>query len=274
MLVERHDWTHDQYHQHPATSRSRVADLLRDPALYAARHEHHELDQADTKALRFGQLFHLLILEPARWRELVAVEPEGLDKRTKVAKAWAKEAEERGRLIVSMKDAATLAAMRDALFAEPASNDRTRQIAQAAISRGRREVSYTWRDHVTGIACKARLDTVLEDRSIIVDLKTTSKTDPDRIAWSCRDYLYHLQDAWYSEPLRLEGASPRFLLVFVPKTPPHTPVAVRFDDDLRADGRELMRRGLDELALRRRSGDWLADHHKAPITVGRRGWRP
>ena len=99
-------------------------------------------------------------------------------------------------------------------------------------------------------------------------------TDPDRIAWSCRDYLYHLQDAWYSEPLRLEGASPRFLLVFVPKTPPHTPVAVRFDDDLRADGRELMRRGLDELALRRRSGDWLADHHKAPITVGRRGWRP
>lgn len=268
------DWSHEDYWSYDAINRSRIVDLLKDPARFEARHEAKVLPDEETAALRFGRLFHRLVLEPGRWNAEVAVEPASLNKTTKAGKAWAEAAIAAGKTVVSAKDAALLMAMRRSLLAEPASHDINRKIVQAALRRGRTEVGYVWEDYVTGIRCKALLDIVDEDRQIIVDLKSTAGDSPDRIAWSSwKDYLYHLQDAWYSEPLRRLGRAPRFFLVFVPKAPPHTPVVVEYDDELRAEGRELMRRGLDELAIRRREGNWLADWQTRPITVGRRGWK-
>ena len=267
----RMPWTAAEYHAFPAVSRSQIVTVLDRPELYAARYEARTLGDEEGAALRFGRLFHLRVVEPGRWEREVAVQPADLDARTKAGKAWLADVEAEGREVLSAGDAALIDAMRASLLRTPAAGDITRRLVQAALRKGDAEVGWRWTDHVTGLECKALHDLFVQGEWI-VDRKTTTRTDPDGIAWACRDFAYHLQAAWYSEPLRLLGHDPKFILVFVMKAPPHEVVAVRFDEEMLARGREGCRRGLDEIATRRRSQDWRAPWSLRPIIVGAKGW--
>lgn len=269
--VRRVDWTAEEYHAHPAISRSKVVEVVRRPDRYRGRYEDGELTDEETKALVFGRLFHMRLLEPERWANEIAVCPfKEFRRSTKKVDAWACEVEAEGKTPVAKCDADLIEAMATSALREPRSDDITRRLLQGALAKGRAEQAYTWTDPATGLECKVLLDLVAGRR--IIDLKTTSEKDVDKVVYSARKWLYHVQDAFYTEPLRLLGERPTFLLIFVLKEPPHELVSVRFDDELRAEGRELMRRGLDEIAARRQSGDWTAEWSKRPITVGRRGW--
>lgn len=271
--VIRRSWTSEEYHAHPAISRSQIVRVLERPELYHARHEAKTLGEEEGAALRFGKLLHLRVLEPERWDAEVAVRPEGLDLRSKEGRAWKDQVRtERRTVIDNRKEADQIEAMADSLLRRPSPDDLTRGLFQSAIRRGAREQAWTWRDHVTGLECKCLHDAVREDVDLIADLKTTSKTNARGIAYAIRDYAYHVQAAYYSEPLRLlTGREPRFVLVFVFKEPPHEVCSFDFSEDLIALGREDVRRGLDEIYARRRSGDWTAPWTKRPITVGLKG---
>lgn len=269
--VRRVNWTAEEYHAHPAISRSKVVEVCRRPDRYRGRYEDGDIEDKDTKALVFGRLFHMRLLEPERWDREVAVCPfDKMDSRIKKVGAWLDGVEADGKTPCSKPDGELIKAMAESARRKPSGDDITRRILQGALAKGSAEQAYTWTDPKTGLECKVLLDLVAGRR--IVDVKTTSETTVEGVAYSARKWLYHVQDAFYTEPLRLLGEAPTFLLIFVLKEPPHELVSVRFDDELRAEGRELMRRGLDEIAARRESGDWTAEWSKRPLTVGRRGW--
>lgn len=270
--VIRRSWSAEEYHAHPAISRSQIVRVIDRPEAYHARYEARTLAEEEGAALRFGKLLHLRVLEPDRWKAEVAVRPPGLDLRSREGRAWKEIVETENRQVVDIKEAAQIEAMTASLLRRPSSDDVSRRLFQAAIKRGKTEQAWTWRDHVTGLECKCLHDAVREDVDLIVDLKTTSKTNAKGIAWSISDYAYHVQAAYYSEPLRLlTGREPRFVLVFVFKEPPHEVCTFDFNEVALAAGREVVRRGLDEIFMRRQSGDWSAAWTKRPITVGLKG---
>lgn len=271
--VSRRSWTSEEYHAHPAISRSQIVDVLSRPEHYHARYEARTLVDEEGAALRFGKLLHLRVLEPERFAAEVAVRPEGLDLRSKEGRAWKLEVQAARKMILdNRREGDLIESMASSLLRRPSSSDHTRRIFQAGLKHGRCEQAWTWRDHVTGLEVKALHDIVRDDIGMIIDLKTTSKTDPRGIAWSIREYSYHVQAAVYSEPLRLlTGREPRFVLVFVFKEPPHEVCSFDIDEELLSLGREQMRSGLDEIYARRRSGDWSAEWTKWPITVGLKG---
>lgn len=227
-----------------------------------------------------------------QWEDRVAVQPIGFNGRTKIGKAWATEAKARGAVTISEYEASSIwsavggrrgpiqtitveehnliEAMAASLLREPESDDETRRIVQSALAKGGREVGWRWYDKITGIECKCLHD-IPVGTEWIMDLKSTGATDPESIRWAILRYKYHAQAAWYSEPLRQLGFDPKFMLVFVMKSPPHEVVAVRLDDDLMIEGREMCRRGLDELHLRRKTNSWCAAWSRRPILVGKRG---
>lgn len=64
------------------------------------------------------------------------------------------------------------------------------------------EQSLFWRDPVSRVMCRARFDFLshrktTDGRLIVVDYKTTTCADPDRLLKTIRNYRYHMQAAWY-----------------------------------------------------------------------------
>lgn len=64
------------------------------------------------------------------------------------------------------------------------------------------EQSLFWRDPVSGVMCRARFDwlshlTTTDGKLIVVDYKTTTSADPDKLVSAIRRYRYHMQAAWY-----------------------------------------------------------------------------
>lgn len=64
------------------------------------------------------------------------------------------------------------------------------------------EQSLFWRDPESGVMCRARFDWLsglktTSGKLIVVDYKTTTCADPDKLVSAIRRYRYHMQAAWY-----------------------------------------------------------------------------
>lgn len=157
------------YHRHAAISASHLKEIERSPQHYWARFvDPNRIEPTPTPAMQLGTAVHAQILELNRFDEIVAVAPEGIDRRTKVGKeSWAAfESEAKGKVVISRDDAAIVSAMGRAVFSHPAA-------AMLLAFKGKAETSWFWTDEKTGLECKCRPDWLLDDGSVIVDLKTT-----------------------------------------------------------------------------------------------------
>ncbi len=149
-------------------------------------------EEKDREAFRFGEAAHLLLLEPERVMERVAVS-KWATYQTKAAQEWRASVIEDGKLPIKPEDMKRLQAMRDALDRQPR--------VRGALSAGRAEQSLIWKDEETDVWLKARPD-FLPSRNgrFVVDYKTTA----DLSRWSNKallDWRYDIQ-AW----LQIEGA--------------------------------------------------------------------
>lgn len=216
------------YHANPALSVSGAKKLLDCPAKYR-----HDMDygQAPRAVFDFGHAAHAAILG-------VGAELAVVDADTWVSKA-AKEAKAQayadGKTPLLAKDAATVDGMVTALRAHP------RAAALLAPGAGRAELSIFWRDWVTGVQRRGRLDwlTEHEGRPTIVDYKTCASAEPGEVRKAVARYGYHQQHAWYVDGAHaLEIADdPRFLFVFQEKTAPYLVTVVELDDEAVRVGR-------------------------------------
>jgi len=205
----------------PRLSPSGAKTLLKSPALYKYEQENPREPSAE---MRFGSMFHALVLEPEQFEKRYALAPD-VDRRTTAGKdAYARFLRDHeGQEAVSVDDWDRAHRMCDAVIAE----------ASSLLSEGFAEKAYTWeRD---GVPLKSKLDYVGEH---IIDLKTTSADDEDGLQRAAWQFGYHVSAAAYIEAVQaVEGRKLDKHFVFVTKQAPHQVVIMRAGDEFVSRGR-------------------------------------
>ena len=235
------DLSNADYHAHPAYSKS---DL--DAANKSGRHlldKKNGPPRPSTAAFDLGTALHAGAL-PGESLDSVAVRmPEGLKKTTKEGRAFV--AEHAGKIILNATDAYCLDQMMLSLREHPVS---------AALVNGefvgKSEQSFFATELETGLDVKCRPDFILDDLSLIFDLKTTTDASPKGFQKSLVSFRYFVQAAWYLDVVEMAtGKRPEgFLFVAVEKQRPFS-VGVYMADQAMIDlGRQHAMEDLRNIA--------------------------
>lgn len=168
-----------------------------------------------TDALRFGAAFHMRILEPQEfkrrtviWTETKTTNSKGYEK--------AEAALEFGQLLIPED----WQIMLDGMFESIAKN---RDIMDLLEMPGDNECTLLWKDDVTGVDCKSRLDRCIREHGFIIDLKTTRDASEEGFIRSVLDYEYHVQDFAYRKGYEAVFKEPpkEFAFIMCEKEPPY-----------------------------------------------------
>ena len=182
---------------------------LREQCPANARYE-QQFGTRETEALAFGTLTDFVLLEPGRFAAEAAVEPD-------IGEQGAPKRPTQRQLEAQKPSPATVAAIEfwrqwddehvGKIVVTRADYDRVLQIearvrsaqCKEYICGGRSQVCLVWRDPVTGLLCKARLDYERELglNHAITDLKTSRSAHESYWRWALYHYGYFQQLAWY-----------------------------------------------------------------------------
>lgn len=172
-----------------------------------------------TQALKIGQLGHTLLLEMDKLTERYLVMPK-VDARTKAGKEQKLLAEEQakneGKVLISQEDFTQALCWRDNIMKHPV----TSNVFQK--EKGDNEVSGFYKhpefDNITGAF---RVDKLLQEQKIAIDLKFMLYGNPFAFMSSVRKFRYDIQAAWYIDGLKvLTGDDYDFIFVVCEKTNP------------------------------------------------------
>jgi len=205
-----------EYHSHPATSKS---DL--DLAHKSALHLYDKLfgpPRESTPTFDFGTMFHAAVLPGESLEEIAIRTPDDYDGRTKAGKEFNKRVREESKLILNAKDGHAIDQMLASVQKHP--------FAGGLLNgdfKGKSEQSFFAVDSETGLELKARPDFILDDHSVIIDIKTTMDASFKGFQKSFATYRYHVQAAWYLWVVELAtGKRPdAFCFVAVEKQRPY-----------------------------------------------------
>lgn len=235
------------YHQHPALSVSGAKKLLDCPAKYR-----HDMDhgQAPRAVFDIGHAAHALVLGVGAEILVVAAD----DWRSKAAREARDAAYAEGKIPLLAADKAAVDGMAAALRQHP----RAGTLLEPGT--GRAELSLFWRDWVTGVHRRGRLDwfTAHEGRPTIVDYKTCASAEPGQVRRAVANFGYHQQHAWYVDAAHaVELADEaRFLFVFQEKSAPYLVTVVELDGEAVRVGRARNDEALRVFAACEASGVW------------------
>jgi hypothetical protein len=245
--------SNDDYHNSPGISKSGLDMIRKSPASYIWQST-APTDDDKTKALDFGTAFHCLLLEPDEFTNRYVIEP-AINKRTDAGKeeaaAFAESVKDLGQTIISDNDLKKLKLMRGSVFSHPTARE-------LMSMNGVAEHSVFWTDEETGASCRCRPDWLVEDKKIIVDLKTAA--DFSRIQRAFEDYRYFVQDPFYRAGLKaVTGDDYDFLFIFVSTSINcgRYPVdVIRLNDAARFDGETHMKADLQKYIDCQNNDDW------------------
>ena len=247
-----HELTSEQYHAHPAVSRSGLALVQRSPRHYWERYLNPDhVATEPTPAMRFGTAVHTAILEPDLFDARYAIAPT-LPRTTKLGKeAWAAAAESGLDLLHEIEHTA-IQDIRAAVNGHPAAR-RCLEID------GINECTFITKDPGTGVQIKCRPDR-LTLNGWVIDLKTTQDASTPEFARSIAKFGYHTQAAFYLHTIEVAtGIRPKgFIFLAVEKTAPYAVQMMRLGQDSITHGHHSMCEGLNTLAQCQRTGEWPA----------------
>lgn len=229
------------YHAHPAVSKSVLDKIARSP-LHARAYLDGARDEP-TAAMQFGTALHTAVLEPQRFTSEYAVW-DG-ERRTNAGKAAYEALLATGATIISAADRDAISTMAMAIRQHPVAGD-------LLAAEGAAESSVFWEHPATGLECKCRPDWWLQDRGILVDLKTTDDASPQAFARSVANYRYHVQAAHYMSGTQAK----RFILIAVEKKAPYAVAVYELDADALAVGDALRQRDLQAYSSCKDFGIW------------------
>ena len=236
-----------EYQKHPAISRSMLKELYESPKKYHYKYLSGDYEDGDSHALDIGTAYHLLILEPENFADVIAIAPDDKKKPTK-AQINAKNpsdstllliewwdnfnAANEGKVILKEKDIDEIKAMAKAMRSTP-------EAQKILAQKGLIEPVVTWKDEDTGLDIKVKMDFVWLDRTIAVDLKSTADCSEDSFSRSIAKYGYDLQAYMQTEAVRrLEGKPPEaFIFATQEKKPPYETAFYVADADMIEAGR-------------------------------------
>jgi exodeoxyribonuclease VIII len=237
-------------------SKSHLDLVARSPLHYWARYvDPKRVEPEPTAAMLLGTAVHTLVLEADQFAVRYVAAPEGIDRRYKAGKElfaeW--EAQAAGRTVLTKADADLIQAMGRAVHGHPAA-------AYLLGLPGKAETTHMWTDEATGLECKCRPDWLLDDGSLIVDLKTTEDASPAGFGKSIAAYRYHVQAAHYLTGIeRATGRRPeQFIFICVEKKAPHAVAVYAADAEMVAAGQVTAERDMLLLAECRDADYWPA----------------
>jgi len=244
----------NDYHAHPAISKSHLDQVARSPLHYWARYlDPNRVTIEPTPAMAIGSAVHTHVLELDQWDSQYAIAPESIDRRTKMGKAeWEVfTTAATGRTVLSRADADLVMRMGHAVYSHPAA-------AMLLNMPGKAETTHMWTDAATGIQCKCRPDWLTDDGSLIIDLKTTDDASPAGFRKSIANWRYHVQAAWYLNGIeQATGTRPdQFIFLCVEKRAPFVVAVYAADAEMIQIGAEAAARDLDVLATCKAASAW------------------
>ena len=221
-----------------SVSKSLIVDFIADPAAWKARPK-----KVATKAMRAGSLFDCLLTDCDSFDGLYTVS-EYDEFRTNDAKAWKKEVESRGQIVIKRSELEDAQQQVAAVYAKPE--------AAALLKGASFQVAFR---HKTKhkFWSKGLIDVLPNDGETIVDIKTC---DP-RALESHRSMMrhicewgYHIQAGAYCEGYSHASGEERhkFKFIFVGSAAPHTCAVVELPLRAIMAGADIYRNGANQLA--------------------------
>lgn len=243
-----------EYHALEAMSASSVGRLLRSPAHYQ---QWLNEQRKQTDAMLLGELVHMGVLEPQRFKDKVYVWEKPLERSTAADKKAREEehaaAAMAGNVVVEKAMFNTAIRVIHAVMAHPR--------AAALINGARTEVTMLWEDPKFTIPCKARLDVLQTSGAlagVIADLKTTSDASPDAFARSAASYLYHAQAAmyWLAHEVCLNKSPQAFCWIAAETEPPFGVAVYVIEQPALLCGMAHVNEAMRRFADARKTGTW------------------
>jgi exodeoxyribonuclease VIII len=236
-----------EYHAHKAISKSKL-----DAARKSGRHLYDMLygpPRDSTAAFDMGTVLHASALPGENADDIAVRMPAGMKKTTKEGKAFV--AEHKGKIILNPSDAYVVDQMMLSLREHPFSAG----LVNGDL-KGKAEQSFFCTDSETGLELKARPDFILDDCSLILDLKTTVDASPKGFQRSVANYRYYCQASHYLDVVEgATGTRPQaFLFIAVEKTRPFSTAVYMADQPMIDFGKQQAREDLNNIA------QWIADN--------------
>lgn len=229
----------------------------------------HNLDNPSepTAAMRIGSLLHLSILEPDEFKRVTAFVPADAPRKPSQAQRDAKNpspesvasitwwdnfySEIVGKEIVTVEEYASLSGMGEAVRSHP--------VASALLKKeGWTEACFFWIDPETGAKCRARMDRVIPELRLILDIKTAEEASAAKFSRACGNYRYGVQSAIYPDAAQavLGDNDWRFIFIVVEKKKPHFVAVYEADEMMRDLGQAEYRLDLAKYQECVTSGKW------------------
>jgi len=240
------EMTNAEYHAHKAISKSKL-----DAARKSGRHLQDMLygpPRESTAAFDMGTVVHASALPGENPDDIAVRMPAGMKKSTKEGKAFV--AEHQGKIILNPSDAHIVDQMMLSLREHPFSAS----LVNGEL-KGKAEQSFFCTDKETGLELKARPDFLMDDLSLIIDLKTTVDASPKGFQRSVANYRYFVQASHYLDVVEgATGTRPQaFLFIAVEKARPFSTAVYMADQAMIDLGKQQAREDLNNIA------QWIAD---------------
>lgn len=237
------------YRREEGVNQSSLKKILESPAHYQAALKNKLIP---TPAMEMGTAAHCLVLDGQKAFDNTYVKkPDGIKLTTKEGKAWKESIGRRKALNSGGKDDpwGSVNGMAESLRRlQWYSGDDAEYIK-------RNEVSIYW--DWNGVRCKARLDSLLVDEGIILDLKTTDTVDPILFQKKVVGLGYDFQAAFYAKAAELAFGKPfRFIFAAVERKAPFTVDLFEVDPDMIAEGMAKCESAIQIYKQCQEAGEW------------------
>jgi hypothetical protein len=217
------------YRREEGVNQSSLKKILDSPAHYKAALKNKLIP---TPAMEMGTALHCLSLDGRKKFEASYImKPEGLSLATKAGKEWKAEVGRKKVLNTGGKDdpwnsvQGMATSLERLAWFDPSQKDYIKH----------NEISVYW--DWEGVKCKGRLDRVLVDEGIVLDLKTTDSVDPETFLKKVVNLGYDFQAAYYARAAEEAFGKPfKFIFVAVERKAPFTVDLFEVSPDMMAEG--------------------------------------
>jgi len=226
-----------EYRRALGLNQSSLKKILDSPAHYQAALKNKLIP---TPAMELGTAAHCLVLDGQKAFEAQYIKkPEDIKLTTKEGKEWKASVGRKKILSTGGKD--------DAWNSVHGIADSLRRLEWYSGTDDeyikRNEVSIYW--DWMGVPCKARLDSLLIEEGIVLDLKTTDTVDPELFQKKVVGLGYDFQLAAYLNAAEAAFGKPfKFIFVAVERKAPYTVTLFEADEEMVSEGKRKFDRAI------------------------------
>lgn len=261
MIHFKKDMPNDEYHKHPAVSRSGLMTIYN----HSPMHFKYQKDSGgveETDALRIGGAFHTMVLEPELFdaQYYVFEKPDLRSKAGKEEMAAIKD-DAGDKTLINTAEHAQMIDMAQSIKKQPAAK---KLIHEKGIIEG----SFFWQDDDTGVEVKARPD--WHTSRLVTDLKTADNASPHAFEKKIFDYGYDIQVYMCREAIKKKyGQYPDgFVFIVVEKKPPYACAFYMASDDVIQSGKYRYLNLIETYSQCLRNNKWYGyGNHIQPISI-------